>query len=107
MYNVTIFGIDLEVNPVAFKLPIGENGWTIYWYGIIIAFGFVLALIYGYLNAAKKGIDLDRMLDVVLVATPVAILGARTYYVIFDPNGSISRKQVYVGTTLARPTYNP
>ncbi len=84
MYNVTIFGIDLVINPVAFKLPIGENGWTIYWYGIIIAFGFVLALVYGYLNAAKKGIDLDRMLDVILVATPVAILGARTYYVIFD-----------------------
>lgn len=97
MYNVTIFGIDLEVNPVAFKLPIGENGWTIYWYGIIIAFGFVLALIYGYLNAAKKGIDLDRMLDVVLVATPVAILGARTYYVIFDPNGSISSVSEFFG----------
>lgn len=97
MYNVTIFGIDLEINPVAFKLPIGENGWTIYWYGIIIAFGFVLALIYGYLNAAKKGIDVDRMLDVILVATPVAILGARTYYVIFDPNGKIDSVAEFFG----------
>ena len=84
MYNVTIFGMDLKINPVAFTLPIGENGWTIYWYGIIIAFGFVLALVYGYLNAAKKGLDIDRVLDVVLVATPCAILGARTYYVLFD-----------------------
>lgn len=97
MDNVTIFGIDLEINSVAFKLPIGENGWTIYWYGIIIAFGFVLALVYGYLNAAKKGIDLDRMLDVVLVATPVAILGARTYYVLFDPESSVSSVAEFFG----------
>lgn len=84
MYNVTIFGLNLKINPVAFTLPIGENGWTVYWYGIIIALGFVLALVYGYLNAPKKGINVDRMLDVVLVATPCAILGARTYYVLFD-----------------------
>ncbi len=84
MYNVTIFGIDMVINPVAFTLPIGENGWTIYWYGIIIAAGFALALVYGYLNAARLGLNIDRVLDVVLVATPVAILGARTYYVIFD-----------------------
>ncbi|MBQ5910566.1 MAG: prolipoprotein diacylglyceryl transferase [Clostridia bacterium] len=84
MYNVTIFGIDLVINPVAFTLPIGENGWTIYWYGIIIALGFMLALVYGYLNAKRLSLDIDRVLDVVLVATPVAILGARTYYVIFD-----------------------
>lgn len=84
MYNVTLFGIDMVINPVAFTLPIGENGWTIYWYGIIIAAGFALALVYGYLNAARLGLNIDRVLDVVLVATPVAILGARTYYVIFD-----------------------
>ncbi len=84
MYDVTIFGIDLSVDPIAFKLPIGESGWTIYWYGIIIALGFVLAIIYGYLNAKRFSIDVDRMLDVILVATPCAILGARTYYVLFD-----------------------
>lgn len=84
MYNVTLFGIDMVINPVAFTLPIGENGWTIYWYGIIIATGFALALVYGYLNAARLGLNIDKVLDVVLVATPVAILGARTYYVIFD-----------------------
>ena len=84
MYNVTLFGIDMVINPVAFTLPIGENGWTIYWYGIIIAAGFALTLVYGYLNAARLGLNIDRVLDVVLVATPVAILGARTYYVIFD-----------------------
>lgn len=95
-YNVTIFGIDLTLKPIAFTLPIG-NGWDIYWYGIIIALGFVLAVTYGYLRAAKFGIDLDRMLDVVLVATPCAILGARAYYVIFDPRGSIDSLSEFFG----------
>ena len=83
MYNVTIFGIHLKLKPIAFTLPIG-NGWDIYWYGIIIATGFLLALLYGYKNAKRFNLDLDRVLDVVLVSTPVAILCARSYYLIFD-----------------------
>ncbi|MBR6743144.1 MAG: prolipoprotein diacylglyceryl transferase [Clostridia bacterium] len=82
-YNVTIFGIDLILNPIAFTLPIG-NGWDIYWYGIIIATGFMLAMVYGYFNAKRFNINTDKMLDVVLVATPCAIIGARAYYLIFD-----------------------
>lgn len=83
-YDVTIFGIDLTLSPIAFSIPLGEKSWDIYWYGIIIALGFLLALIYGFKNAPRLGIDTDRMLDVVLVTTPVAILCARAYYVIFD-----------------------
>jgi len=82
-YDVTIFGLHLKLNPVAFTLPIG-NGWDIYWYGIIIALGFMLAIIYGIKNAERFGINTDKMLDVVIVTTPIAILCARSYYVIFD-----------------------
>lgn len=83
-YNVTIFGIHLKLSPIAFSIPLGSGHWDIYWYGIIIATGFLLALIYGLKNAPRYGLNSDRMLDVILVATPVAILSARTYYVIFD-----------------------
>lgn len=83
-YNVTIFGIHLKLSPIAFSIPIGSGHWDIYWYGIIIATGFLLALIYGLKNAPRYGLNSDRMLDVILVAAPVAILSARTYYVIFD-----------------------
>ncbi len=83
-YNVVIFGIHLKLNPIAFTLPIGKNGWDVYWYGIIIATGFLLALLYALKNNERYGLNTDRMLDVVLVTTPVAILCARTYYVIFD-----------------------
>lgn len=83
-YNVTIFGIDVVLKPIAFSIPFGDRHWDIYWYGILIALGFLLALIYGVTNSKRFGIDNDKMLDVVLVATPVAILCARAYYVIFD-----------------------
>ncbi len=82
--EVTIFGIHLTLNPVAFTLPFGE-GWDVYWYGIIIASGFMLAVLYGMLNAKRLGVNTDRLLDVVIVAAPVAILGARLYYIVFDP----------------------
>ena len=82
-YDVTIFGIHLTLNPIAFTLPFG-NGWDIYWYGIIIALGFMLAIIYGMKNARRFNVDTDKMLDVIIVTTPVSILCARTYYVIFD-----------------------
>ncbi len=82
--NVTIFGLHLKLKPVAFTLPIG-SGWSIYWYGILIATGFLLALIYAMKTAKRYNINTDRMLDVVLVTTPLAILGARSYYIIFDP----------------------
>lgn len=82
-YDVTIFGIHLTLNPVAFTLPFGD-GWPVYWYGIIIALGFMLAIIYGMKNAPRFNVDTDKMLDVIIVTTPVSILCARTYYVIFD-----------------------
>lgn len=82
-YDVTIFGIDLTLNPVAFSLPFG-GGWKIYWYGILIALGFTLAIIYGMKNAPRFNVNTDKMLDVIIVTTPVAILCARTYYVLFD-----------------------
>ena len=82
--EVTIFGLKLNIEPVAFTISIGNFHWDIYWYGIIIALGFCLALVYGYLNAKRLGINTDKMLDVVIVTTPVSIICARTYYVLFD-----------------------
>lgn len=85
--NVTIFGIDLTFDSVAFTLPIGD-GWDIYWYGIIIALGFLLAIIYAIKNANRFNLNTDKMLDVVIITTPVSIICARLYYILFDPNSS-------------------
>lgn len=77
--DVTIFGIDLKVNPEAFTV----FGFTVYWYGIIIALGFLLAIVYALKTAPRYNLDKDRMLDVVLFTTPLAILSARAYFCIF------------------------
>lgn len=84
IYDVTLFGIHFYIDPIAFTLPIGKNGWSIYWYGILMATGFLLAMIYGLYNAERFGVNKDRMIDVVMIATPCSILAARTYYVLFD-----------------------
>lgn len=83
-YDVTIFGIDITLKPIAFSLSLFGRQWDVYWYGILIALGFFLAIVYGWTNAKRFDIDKDKMLDVVLVAAPVAIFCARLYYVIFD-----------------------
>jgi phosphatidylglycerol:prolipoprotein diacylglycerol transferase len=84
IYDIVIFGIHLKINPIAFTLPIGPNGWSVYWYGIILATGFLLAMIYGLKNAKRLGINPDKMIDAVLIVTPISIICARTYYVLFD-----------------------
>jgi phosphatidylglycerol:prolipoprotein diacylglycerol transferase len=73
-------GINFNVDRVAFSL----FGHDIYWYGIIIAFGFALAVANALILSKKYGLKKDTVLDVVVYATPCAIIGARLYYVIFN-----------------------
>ena len=53
------------------------------WYGAIIAFGFLLAVLFGGRVAYKWKINLDKMIDVLLYGTIFGIVGARLFYVIF------------------------
>ena len=57
---------------------------TIRWYGAIIAFGFLLAVLFGGRMAYKWKINLDKMIDVLIYSTIFAIIGARLYYCIFE-----------------------
>ena len=59
-------------------------GFNIYWYGIIIALGMSLAVVYAFFNAKKFGVDRNKMIDVVIVGIICGICGARLYYVIFS-----------------------
>ena len=56
---------------------------SVRWYGVIIAFGFLLAALFGGRIAYTWKISLDKMVDVLLYGTIFGILGARLYYVIF------------------------
>ena len=58
-------------------------GWKVYWYGVIIAVGFLLAVIYAVKNAKDFGLTEDDVIDTLIWAVPLGIIGARLYYVIF------------------------
>ena len=84
MTNTVFFPeLDLEfhLNRVAFSL-FGHN---IYWYGLIIATGFLLAVAFGLWKCREFGLDPDTITDAIFVVVPSAIIGARAYYVIFNP----------------------
>ena len=53
-------------------------------YGIIIACGLMLAVVYGLRRAKTFGLRQDDILDGVLWVTPFAIICARAYYCIFE-----------------------
>ncbi len=73
-------GIDFNLPSVAFT--IGNHDFK--FYGLIIAFGFGLAVLYGGRGAWKWKMSLDGMTDVLIWGTIFGIIGARLYYVAFE-----------------------
>lgn len=82
-YNVTFphLGLEFNINPVAFSI----GNFHVYWYGIIIAAGFLLALIYASFSCKKMNIDINRLFDVVIVGLIAGVIFARLFYVVFYP----------------------
>ena len=56
---------------------------SIHFYGLVIALGLVLAVVYACRRSKEFGIKEDDLLDGVLWVTPFAILCARAYYCVF------------------------
>lgn len=71
-------GIDISPNNEAFSL----FGLSIKWYGVLIAFGMLLAMIYCFKRTKAFGIDGDRLTDTVFAGLIGAVIGARLYYVV-------------------------
>ncbi len=72
-------GLSFKLNPVAFSI----FGKEIYWYGIIIAAGFALGLLYACTRSKKYGVSTDNLVDVLIFSIIGGIVGARLYYVLF------------------------
>ena len=70
----------LTVNPPA---SITVFGRPIYFYGILIALGFLLAILYCSRHTEDFGIRQEDFYDLALWLIPLVILGARAYYVLF------------------------
>ena len=68
------------IDPIAIKIgPL-----SIHWYAILIVTGVLLAVYLAIKEGVRKNISEDDITDFILIAFPLAILGARLYYVIFQ-----------------------
>ncbi|MBZ2173666.1 prolipoprotein diacylglyceryl transferase [Schnuerera sp. xch1] len=68
------------MDPVAFEI----FGISIMWYGVLISIAVIIGTILALREAEQTGIDQNTLIDLLLFAIPAALIGARTYYVIFS-----------------------
>ena len=73
-------GLEFTLNRVACNV----FGKDIYWYGIIICIGFVLAALYVNARVKEFGVTSDNLVDCLIICVPTGIVCARIYYVIFE-----------------------
>lgn len=68
------------LDSIAFQLgPI-----AVHWYGMIMASAILTGLWLTVREAKRQGFNPNIFTDLVMWAAPIAIIGARTYYVLFD-----------------------
>ena len=78
--TISFPGLGIEINP-GYGFAIGPL--SVRYYGIILAFGLLLACIYGLRRGKDFGLSQDDILDGALMIIPFAIICARVYYCAF------------------------
>ena len=68
---------EFTVSRVAFSL----FGKDIYWYGVIISIGMVMAFLHAYWRSKEEKVKKDDLLDLTIFIILFGVLGARLYYV--------------------------
>ena len=75
--------LKVGLNPVAAQIGL----FNLYWYGILVAIGFIAAIRLGSQRAAREGLDTDQLLSATLVAALFGLLGARLYFILENNPG--------------------
>ena len=75
------FNLLAKIDPTAFTI----FGVEIKWYAIMIVTGMLLGMLVASRLMSRRGEKGDIVIDFAIVVLPLAIIGARLYYVIFDP----------------------
>lgn len=78
--RISFPGLGIDINPHE-GLTIGS--FSIYFYGVILAVGLLLACIYGLRRRKEFGLTEDDVLDGALMIIPFAFICARIYYCAF------------------------
>lgn len=74
----------LGIGPLKIKETIDFFGFSVHWYGVIIAIGIAAAFFYGIKICEEHDITKDNITDVLLYGLPSSIVFARIYYVVFN-----------------------
>ena len=85
MINTVSFpglGLEFTLNRVAFTIPVLNR--PVYWYGVIITAGLILAVYLCIRWSKRFGITEDNIIDMMLFAVPAALVAVRVYYVVFN-----------------------
>ena len=80
--SINFPNLGIHLSNVGKSISIG--GFEIAYYGMIIACGMILGLCIAMWVAKKTNQNPDQYFDVALYAIPIALIGARAYYVIFS-----------------------
>ena len=59
-------------------------GFQIYYYGLFITAGYALAALYLIKRRELLGLTKDNILDILIIAIPCGLVGARIYYMLFN-----------------------
>ena len=79
--EISFPGLGIQWNPGR-TLQLGPL--TVHYYGMIIALGLLLAVVYALRRSRQFGLTQDDILDGVIWIVPFAIVCARAYYCIFS-----------------------
>ena len=71
-----------SIDRVAFSL----FGKGVYWYGVIIMCGILVAVLYAWYRSRQEGISSNDLMDLALATVVTGIVGARAYYVLTSPD---------------------
>lgn len=77
----------IQIDPVAFTIPIGENGFDIYWYGIIVTLGIVIGVLWAAREISKRNQNVDEFYNGLIVVILSGYLFARLTYVLLEVFG--------------------
>ena len=74
---------EMSISSIAFTL--GES-FTVMWYGVVIALGMLMAIVYASWRCKQQGIKVDDLMDIAIYTIFFGVIGARLYYVVFSPS---------------------
>lgn len=72
------------MSPTVDRVAFTIFGIEIMWYAVLIGIGMLLGIYLAERDARRRGFNPDDLMDVLIWALPLAIVGARLYYVAFE-----------------------